>query len=123
MSRTRTELRPVPAHKLSPNLYDIYHCCVYSEKLLLLDRGTVRKVQSFIRKKKFEKLGHLVSFIIRIYHEAQSSERQIHSASRKCKSLNAFTYSGSACCPLNLRFPECGPRNFLPSLCKVEGIA
>jgi len=24
------------------NLYDIYHCCVYSEKLLMLDRGTVR---------------------------------------------------------------------------------
>jgi len=23
------------------NLYDIYHCCVYSEKLLMLDRGTV----------------------------------------------------------------------------------
>jgi len=24
------------------NLYDIYHCCVYSEKLLMMDRGTVR---------------------------------------------------------------------------------
>jgi len=24
------------------NLYDIYHCCVYSEKLLLMDRGTVQ---------------------------------------------------------------------------------
>jgi len=23
-----------PAHKLSANLYDIYHCCVYREKLL-----------------------------------------------------------------------------------------
>jgi len=23
------------------NLYDIYHCCVYSEKLLTMDRGTV----------------------------------------------------------------------------------
>ena len=27
--------------KLSANLYDIYHCCMYSEKLLMLDRGTV----------------------------------------------------------------------------------
>jgi len=27
-----------PAHKLSANLYDIYHCCVYSEKLLMMDR-------------------------------------------------------------------------------------
>jgi len=29
------------ARKLSANLYDIYHCCVYSEKLLMIDRGTV----------------------------------------------------------------------------------
>jgi hypothetical protein len=33
-----------PAHKLSADLYDIYHCCVYSEKLLMMDRGTVRKI-------------------------------------------------------------------------------
>ena len=25
-------------------LYDIYHCCVYSEELLMLDRGTVRNM-------------------------------------------------------------------------------
>jgi len=37
-----------PAHKRSANLYDIYHCCVYSEKLLMMDRGTVRNMQSFI---------------------------------------------------------------------------
>jgi len=30
-----------PARKLSANLYDIYHYCVYSEKLLMMDRGTV----------------------------------------------------------------------------------
>jgi hypothetical protein len=29
------------ARKLSANLYGIYHCCVYSEKLLMMDRGTV----------------------------------------------------------------------------------
>ena len=23
-------------------MYDIYHCCVYSKKLLIIDRGTVR---------------------------------------------------------------------------------
>jgi len=33
-----------PAHKLSANLYDIYHCCVYREKLLMMDRGTVRNM-------------------------------------------------------------------------------
>jgi len=32
------------ASKLSANLYDIYHCCVYSEKLLMMDRGTVRNL-------------------------------------------------------------------------------
>ena len=35
---------PDPARKLSANLYDIYHCCVYSEKLLMMDRGTVRNM-------------------------------------------------------------------------------
>ena len=30
-----------PARKLSANMYDVYHCCVYSEKLLMMDRGTV----------------------------------------------------------------------------------
>jgi len=29
--------RPGPARKL----YDIYHCCVYGEKHLMTDRGTV----------------------------------------------------------------------------------
>jgi len=37
----RTQFLPDPAHKLSTNLYDIYHCCMYSEKLLMMDRGTV----------------------------------------------------------------------------------
>ena len=32
---------PDPARKLSANLYDIYHCCVYSEKLVMMDRGIV----------------------------------------------------------------------------------
>ena len=42
-SRIRKE-RPDPARKLSANLCDIYHCCVYSEKLLMMDRGTVRNM-------------------------------------------------------------------------------
>jgi len=33
----------------------------------------------FYSKNKFEKLVHLVGFIIRIYHDAQSSECQIKS--------------------------------------------
>jgi hypothetical protein len=45
-SRTRTELAfcPDPARKLSANLYDIYHRCVYNEKLLMTDRGTLRNM-------------------------------------------------------------------------------
>ena len=41
--RIRIKL-PDPVRKLSTNLYDIYHCCVYSEKLLMMDRGTVRNM-------------------------------------------------------------------------------
>ena len=43
-SRIRTELRLDPARKLSENLYDVYHCCVCSEKLLMMYRGTVRNM-------------------------------------------------------------------------------
>jgi len=39
-----TQFHPDPAGKLSANLYDIYHCGVYSEKLLMMDRGTVRNM-------------------------------------------------------------------------------
>jgi len=33
-----------PARKLSANLYDMYHCCVYCEKLLMMDKGIVRNI-------------------------------------------------------------------------------
>ena len=48
--RLELQFRPDPARKLSANLYGINHCCVYSEKLLMMDRGTVRNMQSFIPK-------------------------------------------------------------------------
>jgi len=41
---TACEQDHVPARKLSTNLYDIYHCCVYSGKLLMMHRGTVRNM-------------------------------------------------------------------------------
>ena len=65
-SRIRMELQfqPDTACKLSANLYDIYHCCVISKKLLMMDRGTVRNIQNFIPN-KLEKLVHLVGFITR----------------------------------------------------------
>jgi len=37
-------IRTDPARKLSANLYDLYHCCVYIEKLMMMDRGTVRNM-------------------------------------------------------------------------------
>jgi len=42
-SRIRMELQfhPDPASKMSADLYDLYHCCVYSEELLMINRGTV----------------------------------------------------------------------------------
>jgi len=59
------------------SLYDIDHCCVYSEELLTMDRGSVRNMQ-FYSKNKFEKLVNLVGFIVRIYHIAWSPECQIY---------------------------------------------
>ena len=58
-SRIRT-----PVLILLASCQHIYHCCVYSEKLLMVDRGTVQNMQ-FYSKNKFEKLVHLVGFIIR----------------------------------------------------------
>jgi hypothetical protein len=43
-SSARTAFHPDPARKLSAKLYDIYYCCVYSEKLLVMDRGTVQNM-------------------------------------------------------------------------------
>jgi hypothetical protein len=37
-------VHPDPAWKLSANLYDIFHCGVYSKKRLMMDRGTVRNM-------------------------------------------------------------------------------
>jgi len=38
------------ARKVSENFYDIYHCCVYSEKLLMMDRGTSETCRDFFQK-------------------------------------------------------------------------
>jgi len=39
--------------------------------------GAVRRHVEFYSKNKFEKLVHQVGFIIRIYHDSRSPERQI----------------------------------------------
>jgi len=43
----------------------------------MMNRETIGNMQSYIPKIKFEKLVHLVGFIIRIYHDARFSECQI----------------------------------------------
>jgi len=42
------------------------YCCVYSARLLMMGTKTVRNMLEFYSKNKFEKLVHLVGFIIRI---------------------------------------------------------
>ena len=59
------QFHPDPAHKLSANLYDVYHCCVYSEKTSHGGQGNCPKHVEFHSKNKFEKLVHLVGFIVR----------------------------------------------------------
>jgi len=72
-SRIRTE-RPDPARKLSANLYDIYHCCVQWKTADDGHRSCPKHVE-FYSKNKFDKIVHLVGFIIIIYHDARSPER------------------------------------------------
>jgi len=67
-SRIRTELHfcPDPARKLSANLYDIYHYCVYSEKTPDDGLRNCLKDVEFYSENTFEEVVHLVGFIIRI---------------------------------------------------------
>jgi len=52
-----------PAHKLSANLYDIYRCCVQWKTPDDGQRNCPKHVESH-SKNKFEKLVHLVGFVI-----------------------------------------------------------
>jgi hypothetical protein len=55
---------PDPACKLSANLYDIYHCCEYSDKTPDDGQRNCPKHVEFHSKNKFQKLVHPVGFII-----------------------------------------------------------
>jgi len=72
-----SKFRPDPARKLSANLYDIYHCCVYNEKIPDDGQRNCPKHVEFYSKNAFEILVRLVGFIVRIYHDARSPERQM----------------------------------------------
>jgi len=58
------------------NLYDTYHCCVYSKKTPDNGQRNCPKHVEFYSKNKFEILVHLVGFIVRICHDARSPECQ-----------------------------------------------
>jgi len=57
---------------MSYRFADVYHCCETVDG----QRNCPKHVE-FYSKNKFDKLVHLVGFIISIYHDARSSERQI----------------------------------------------
>ena len=61
-----------------------WSCCVYSENLLMMDRKNCPKHVEFYSKNKLARFVHLVGFIIRIYHDARSPERQIHCINVSC---------------------------------------
>ena len=71
---TEVQFRPDPARKLSANLLYIAVCTVKTP-----DDGqrNCPKHVEFYSISKFEKILCLVGFIIRIYHDARSPERQI----------------------------------------------
>jgi len=78
-SRIRTDLqfRPDPARKLSAiPVWHIPLLCVQWTTPVDGQRNCPKHVE-FYSKNKFEKLVHVVGFIIRIYYEARSPERQI----------------------------------------------
>ena len=63
--------------KLPANLYDIYHCCVYSEKTPYDGQRNCPKHVEFYYKNKFENLVHLVGFIVRIKKIASVNKQSI----------------------------------------------
>jgi len=60
---------PDPTRTPSTNLNDKKHCCVYSEKLLMMDKGNVRNINLII--------SACSCFIIRIRHDSRSHEHTI----------------------------------------------
>jgi hypothetical protein len=61
------DFHPDPFRKLSVNLYDIYHCCVQWKPPEDGQKNCPKHVE-FYSKNKFEKLMHLVGFILWIQY-------------------------------------------------------
>ena len=79
--------------------HDVYtYCCMYSARLPMMDRGTVRYMLSSIQKIN-EKLVHLVGFIIRIAatcflpliedrNSAERSPSKLTAKYKKCRNVH-----------------------------------
>jgi len=67
----------IPLADSRHNMYDIYLLLCIQYQTSDDGQKTCLKHAEFYSKNKFEKLVHLVGFIIRIYHDAWSSECQI----------------------------------------------
>jgi hypothetical protein len=85
--------------KLSANLYDIYHCCVYSKKTPDDGQRNCPKHVEFHSKNKFEKLVHLVGFLYKliIIHGHMNVKRTFESKTLFINSawLGQFHYPSS----------------------------
>ena len=64
----------IPLASNQHNLYDIYLLLCIQYETPCDGQKTCPKHVEFYSKNKLEKLVHLVGFIIRIYHDARSSE-------------------------------------------------
>ena len=79
VSRIRTELvKPAPSWSCTQAVWHIPLLCVQWKTRDDGQRNCPKHVD-FYSKNKFGKLVHLVGFIIRIYHDARSPERQTES--------------------------------------------
>jgi len=97
--------------QLSANLCDITLLCVQLKPVDDVTEELSETCRIFYFKNKFEKLVHLVGFIIRIYHDVRSPEHQTFPFSG-CKSCAVQT---NICAYQNLRHhrPERDSPKFL----------
>ena len=117
-SRIRMELQFHPDH--ARKLYYIYHCCVYSEKTPDDGQRNCPKHVEFHSKNEFEKLVHLVGFIIRVYHDARPYEVKIETWSPR----NSRQSLGGCKCfpglPFQVQFAKQDPPQDTGLLTRVE---
>ena len=107
-SRIRTELYTARSHAVSKT---VWHIPLLYVQWRTPDDGqrNCPKHVDFYSKNKFEKLVHLVGFIIRINHDARSHERQIRISKSETRSehcrfraIKAALLVTSRCCRLRL---------------------